>query len=73
MTGANNEFILTKEQVEQLECQEFILTTIPKSNILNGQFILTQDVVQKIGEEGNLSLIHILREPKRTSQRASYL
>jgi len=53
VTGANNEFILTKEQVEQLECQEFILAIIPKSNILNGQFILTQDVVQKIGEEGN--------------------
>lgn len=52
VTGANNEFILTKEQVEQLECEEFILPTIPKSNILNGQFLLTQEVVQKMGEEG---------------------
>ena len=52
VTGANYEFILTKEQVEQLECREFILPAIPKSNILNGQFLLTQDVVQKIGEEG---------------------
>ena len=63
VTGANNEFILTKEQVEQLECQEFILPTISKSNILNGQFILTQDVVQKIGEKGNriylLNLLHV--------------
>ncbi len=63
VTGANNEFILTKEQVEQLECQEFILPTIPKSNILNGQFILTYDIVQKIGEKGNrvylLNLLHI--------------
>ncbi len=63
VTGANNEFILTKEQVKQLECQEFVLPTIPKSNILNGQFILTQDVVQKIGEKGNriylLNLSHV--------------
>ena len=63
VTGANNEFILTKEQVEQLECQEFILPTIPKSNMLSGQFILTQDVVQKLGERGNriylLNLSHV--------------
>lgn len=63
VTGANNEFILTKEQVKQLDCQEFILPIIPKSNILNGQFILTQDVVQKIGEKGNriylLNLSHV--------------
>jgi len=63
VTGANNEFILTKEQVKRLECQEFILPTIPKSNILNGQFILTRDVVEKIGERGNrvylLNLSHI--------------
>lgn len=66
VTGANNEFILTKEQVRQLECQEFILPTIPKSNILNCQFILTQDVVQKIGEKGNriylLDLSHVDEE-----------
>lgn len=61
VTGANNEFILTKEQVEQLECQEFILPIISKSNILNGQFILTKDVVQKIGEKGNrIYLLNIL-------------
>lgn len=63
VTGANNEFILTKEQVEQMECQDFILPTIPKSNILNGQFIITQEVVQKIGERGNriylLNLAHV--------------
>ena len=63
VTGANNEFLLTREQVEQLECQEFILPTIPKSNILNGQFLLTGDVVQRIGEKGNriylLNLSHI--------------
>ena len=63
VTGANNEFILTEVQVQQLECQEFILPTIPKSNMLNGQFILTQDVFQKIGEKGNrvflLNLSHV--------------
>ena len=63
VTGANNELILTKEQVKRLECQEFILPTIPKSNILNGQFILTRDVVKKIGEKGNrvylLNLSHV--------------
>lgn len=53
VTGANNEFILTKEQVEQLECQEFILPTIPKSNMLNGKFLLTQDIVYNLGEQGN--------------------
>lgn len=61
VTGANREFILTKEQVEQLECREFVLPAIPKSNILNGQFILTQDVVQKIGEKGNrIYLLNLL-------------
>ena len=63
VTGANNEFILTKEQVEQLECHEFVLPTIAKSIIVNGQFILTQDVVEKIGERGNriylLNLSHV--------------
>lgn len=53
VTGANNEFILTKEQVEQLQCQEFVLPTIPKSGMVNGWFILTHDIVQKIGEKGN--------------------
>lgn len=63
VTGANNEFILTKEQVKQLECEEFILPTISKSNILNGQFILSLDVIKKIGEKGNrvylLNLSHV--------------
>ena len=63
VTGANNEFILTKEQVKQLECQEFILPIISKSNILNGQFILNKDVIKKIGEKGNrvylLDLSHV--------------
>lgn len=63
VTGANNEFILTKEQVTQLECQQFILPTIPKSNLLNGHFILTRDVVKKIVEKGNrvflLNLSHV--------------
>lgn len=53
VTGANGEFILTQEQVTQLKCQEFVLPTIPKSSILNGQFILTRDVIRKIGEKGN--------------------
>lgn len=53
VTGANHEFILTKDQVKQLECQQFILTTIPKSNMLNGSFILTQDVVHKLEEQGH--------------------
>lgn len=63
VTGANNEFILTKEQVEQLECQEFVLPIIPKSNILSSQFILTKDVFEKIGEKGNrvylLNLLYV--------------
>lgn len=63
VTGANNEFILTKEQVKRLECRKFILPTISKSNILNGQFILTRNVVEKIAEKGNrvylLNLSHI--------------
>ena len=53
VTGANNEFILTKEQVDRLECHEFILPIIPKSNLLSGQFILSWDTVQEIGEKGN--------------------
>lgn len=53
VTGANNEFILTKTQVEQLECNEFVLPIIPKSIMLNEQFILTQGVVQRLGVQGN--------------------
>jgi adenine-specific DNA-methyltransferase len=63
VTGANNEFILTKEQVEQLECRKLVLPIIPKSSILNGQFILTEDVVEKLGENGKriylLDLSHV--------------
>ena len=53
VTGANSEFILTKEQVETLECQKFILSTISRSNMLNGKFILTQDMVQNLSDQGN--------------------
>lgn len=53
VTGANNEFILTKNQVEQLSCQELILPIIPKSNMLNGSFILTQDIVQRLAQQEN--------------------
>lgn len=53
VTGANNEFILTQEEVKNLECKEFVLPTIAKSNILNGQFILTKEVVEKIGNRGD--------------------
>lgn len=49
VTGANNEFILTRTQVEELDCQEFILPTIPKSNMLDGQFEITQEVVRQLG------------------------
>ncbi len=63
VTGANNKFILTKEQVERLDCQNLVLLTIPKSNMLNGKFILTQDVVQNLGERENriylLNLSHV--------------
>lgn len=63
VTGANNEFILTKEQVEQLKCQEYVLPIIPKSILLNGQFILSFDTIQKIAEKGYrvylLNLAHV--------------
>ncbi len=76
VTGANNEFILTKEQVEKLECQELILPIISKSNILNGQFILTQEVFEKIGEKGNrvylLNLLHV-DEPLFSNSLKEYL
>ena len=52
VTGANNEFILTKEQVEKLDCHAFILPTIPKSSMLSGKFIITSDVVKNLGELG---------------------
>ena len=45
--------IVTKEQVETLECQKFILSTISRSNMLNGKFILTQDMVQNLSDQGN--------------------
>lgn len=53
VTGANNEFILTEEQVRQMDCHDFILPTISKSNMLNGQFILTQNTVQNLAAHGN--------------------
>lgn len=53
VTGGNNEFILTKSQVHELKSQDFVLTVIPKSSMVNGCFILTSDLVNKIGEENN--------------------
>lgn len=52
VTGANNEFILTEEQVEQLRCRAFVLPTIPKSNMLNGEFVISRDVIKRLGERG---------------------
>lgn len=52
VTGANNEFILTKGQVEQLECQQFVLPIIFKSIILSGLLLLTQNDIQRFGETG---------------------
>lgn len=63
VTGANNEFILTHEQVESLACQKFTLPTIPKSNMVKGEFIITQEVIRKLGEQGEriylLNLSHV--------------
>ncbi len=53
VTGANNEFILTKAQVEELACQELVLPVIPKSNMVSKYFVITQPVVRQLGDEGN--------------------
>ena len=63
VTGANNEFILTKNQVKQFNCQELVLPVIAKSSGLNGQFILTQESVQRMADRGDriylLNLLHV--------------
>lgn len=67
VTGANNEFILTKNQVEQLACEEIVLPTIPKSNMLSGRFILTPETVQQLGEEGKrIYLLNLAHTDKRS-------
>ena len=66
VTGATNEFILTRTQVDELKCQDFVLPAIPKSSMVNGCFILTSDLVHKIGMENNriylLNLSQIKKE-----------
>lgn len=63
VTGANDEFILKRNQMEQFNCQEFVIPIIAKSNGLNGQFILTQELIQKMGDRGDriylLNLSHV--------------
>jgi len=53
VTGANQEFILTKEQVTQLGCHDFVLPTISKSNMLSRIFILNHNIIHKLEEKGN--------------------
>jgi len=52
VTGANNTFILTKKQVKDLDCQKFVLPTIPKSSMLNGKLLLTREVIEQLGKAG---------------------
>ena len=52
VTGANNTFILTEKQVTDLDCQTFVLPTIPKSSMLNGKFLLTREVIEQLGKAG---------------------
>ena len=51
VTGANNEFILNSDEVESLQCGEYILPIIPKGGMLRGKFILNREVVKRLGEE----------------------
>ncbi|MDE6873004.1 MAG: Eco57I restriction-modification methylase domain-containing protein [Lachnospiraceae bacterium] len=53
VTGANQEFILTREQVKRLICDEYVLATIPKSSMLNRKLILSQNIMDDLGEQGN--------------------
>lgn len=62
VTGANNEFILSKTEVEELRCEEFTLKIIPKSSILHGELILNQEVINEIDENG--SKIYLLNLSK---------
>lgn len=36
-----------------MSCLEYVLPTIPKSNMLGGKFILSEEVVRNLGEQGN--------------------
>lgn len=71
VTGANKEFILTKEQVEQMECQEFILPTVAKSSMLSGNFILTKNIIKKLGDQGNrIFLLNLSKIDEREFPKA---
>lgn len=73
VTGANSEFILTRQQVDQLKCQMSVLVTIHKSSMLNGIFILTGSVIEKLAvQENKIYLLNLSKEDSENISPALY-
>lgn len=52
VTGANNKFILTKEEVEQYECAQFVKPIISKGVMAKNKFEVNPDLISELASKG---------------------
>jgi len=52
VTGANNKFILTKEEVDQYECTRYVKPIISKGVMAKNKFEVNHDLVSQLALEG---------------------
>lgn len=52
VTGGNHEFIISKQLLQELGCEEMVLPTIAKSSMVRGDFFVTCDVIERLAQAG---------------------
>lgn len=52
VTGANNKFILTKEEVNQYECTQFVKPIISKGVMAKNKFEVNPDLISELASKG---------------------
>ena len=52
VTAANKYFILTSEEVEEYQCENYVIPVISKSSMLRGRIALDRDLIKELSDAG---------------------
>lgn len=52
VTGANNKFILTEDEVVQYDCKQYVIPIISKGIMARNQFEINHDLINQLAHEG---------------------
>lgn len=53
VTGANNKFILTKQEVQKYQCSNFVMPIIAKSSMVRNCFAIDERLMENLSQRGN--------------------